>query len=443
MQTRSVAAAALPAGDAAAIADVTASANAVIVATRRGPFMSRRPRPEPETDHAEPSQCSTSARVSPMNGRVRSPTAKQLVVLVHDTAFSSAPAEVRFGDAAIDQAVPSQPSMNGVDRPPDASLEVPTAKQVVALGHDVPPKPTSAAAGPGAVTSAQVCPFQLSINGEKFATGALSVPAAKHITADTHETLPSEKLSSGSWPVLGVATGDQLLPFQRSEPTPPTAKQLAALEHETALNATAFGVFTSAQFLPFHRSIAEPTAKQLIALVQVTLSATLCVGSGAATIVHVLPFHCSISARYPALESEVDDDPTARQLVVLVHHTPVSMLIAWPPGFGVGTFAHVLPFQRSDSARIVLVLAGTLSPTAMHIAVFTHETALSRSCCGLETAAPLGAATRDRRAGDERERERHRPNASSPRVAAAPVSVPGAISAQRPPVPRPNGIGGA
>jgi hypothetical protein len=88
-----------------------------------------------------PFQRSMSVFSSPVCGRLR-PTAKQLVVLPHETPRSwLAELDVTFGLGMIDQLVPFQCSMSVfvVERVGPAKYS-PAAKQLVVLGQVTPNK---------------------------------------------------------------------------------------------------------------------------------------------------------------------------------------------------------------------------------------------------------------------------------------------------------------
>jgi hypothetical protein len=166
---------------------------------------------------------------------------------------------------------------------------------------------------------------------------------------------------------FGVATIVQLVPFQRSTNVrltlelvkPPTAKQLVALVHDTAVRSLddapdGFGLATTVQLVPFQRSTnvrpkpalkKRPTAKQFVVLVQDTATSWLSdapAGFGLATSVQLVPFQRSTSV--PSSEL-----PTAKQFVVLVHDTPDSWLNDAPDGFGLATTVQLVPFHRSTN----------------------------------------------------------------------------------------------
>jgi hypothetical protein len=93
-------------------------------------------------DQVVPLRRSTSVLVDVLV--VKSPTAKQFVVLGHETPSSSdAVAPVGFGIVATDQLVPLQRCTNAKDEFPTPSL---TAKQLVALAQETPVR--SSAGGP-------------------------------------------------------------------------------------------------------------------------------------------------------------------------------------------------------------------------------------------------------------------------------------------------------
>jgi hypothetical protein len=109
-------------------------------------------------------------------------------------------------------------------------------------------------------------------------------PTASQFDADTHQIEFKCEAPAGE---LGLATTDQLVPFQRSTKVlspfvlsvcVPTAKQLVVLRHFTAVrelsNPGNVGPGTVDQLVPFQRSIRVlrevateyPTAKQLVVL---------------------------------------------------------------------------------------------------------------------------------------------------------------------------------
>ncbi|MGO9876712.1 MAG: hypothetical protein ACLPVY_23300 [Acidimicrobiia bacterium] len=118
--------------------------------------------------------------------------------------------------------------------------ELPTAKQSVAFEHDTALNVTSVTpAGVGLATIDQLVPSHRSISVcgvDVVDVSTLSSPTAKQLVELEHDTPTSSAPAS---PVRrGLATIDQLVPFQRSMNVPfppaPTAKQSDALEHDTA-----------------------------------------------------------------------------------------------------------------------------------------------------------------------------------------------------------------
>jgi hypothetical protein len=140
-----------------------------------------------------------------------------------------------------------------------------------------------------------------------------------------------------------------------------------------------FGLVTIDQVVPFHRSTNvvvdwyafEPTAKQLVALVHDTPRSvgSPCSGFGLPTIDQVVPFHRSINVRGWPLS--LRKPPTAKQLVALVQDTPDSKLYIAFAGFGLATTDQLVPFHRTMS-----VPASAL-PTAKQLVVLTHDTLAS------------------------------------------------------------------
>ena len=141
-----------------------------------------------------------------------------------------------------------------------------------------------------------------------------------------HDTLL--RLGSVSPLGLGVATIDQVVPFQRSanvfpvEPTKesPTALQLVGLGHET----------------PFSPLNVAP------------------LGLGLATIDQAVPFQRSVNV---LLVKPAEDEPTAKQLVGLGHDTAKSALCVAPLGFGLATIDQVAPSQCSANALLVVLVS--------------------------------------------------------------------------------------
>jgi hypothetical protein len=146
------------------------------------------------------------------------------------------------------------------------------------------------------------------------------------------------------------------VPFQRSNSVPfwelPTAKQCVSLEHDTpaSLLPAGLGLATIVQVAPFHRTIrvdctvvvtALPTAKQFVALVHETAARSVHDapgGFGAGTLVQLVPFHRWINGA--GKPEAVENRPTAKQFVALVHDTRVSVACGGPGGFGLATIDH-------------------------------------------------------------------------------------------------------
>src|ERR1700728_2806035 len=97
----------------------------------------------------------------------------------------------------------------------------------------------------------------------------------------------------------------------------------------------------------------SPTAQQSADVTQVESSSSLILplplppGSGVRTAVHFLPFQCSASlSRAPPPERS----PTAQQFAAATHRTAnnsLTLSAPVPPGLGTETFRHLVPFQRS------------------------------------------------------------------------------------------------
>ena len=146
--------------------------------------------------------------------------------------------------------------------------------------------------------------------------------------------------------------------------------QLLALVHDTPLKYAFVDpdgavVGTDLQLFPFQRTAIGllgvvtldfrlPTAMQLVALAHDTALSTLdsaLAGTGLVTIFHFLPAHRSMSARdLPFAETKL---PTATQLARLpwlLHETPSRKLRLLPPGFAIATT------DQFDAAPAVTVL---------------------------------------------------------------------------------------
>jgi hypothetical protein len=209
----------------------------------------------------------------------------------------------------------------------------------------------------------QELPFQCSI---RFLIVAL--PTAKQLFVDGQDTLLRLADDDG----FAVDTDDQLLPFQCSAsvfaPEPfeklPTAKQLFVAGHDTAVRVADVAPLGSLdarnpQELPFqcsaNVSVAElvantPTAKQLFALGHATprkLAALLPPGLGLDWIDQLWPFQCSAKL---FVVVDVEKLPTAKQLFVFGHATPVRPTPFAFRGVALARIPQPLPFQCSTSA---------------------------------------------------------------------------------------------
>jgi hypothetical protein len=109
------------------------------------------------------------------------PTAKQFVALVHDTPLSSLALALGFGLATTSHAAPFQRSINVFVVDPVVAL--PTAKQLAAEVHDTAESAELVApAGIGAPTNDHAVPFHRSINVKPS-----RAPTAKQSVALEHE----------------------------------------------------------------------------------------------------------------------------------------------------------------------------------------------------------------------------------------------------------------
>jgi hypothetical protein len=219
------------------------------------------------------------------------PTAKHEVALAHETDVSAGlvlPAG--FGLATIDHAVPFQRSTSVRGVMP--LLASPTAKQLVVLAHETPKRSLfPAPAGFGLATIDQAEPFQRSMS--VLAGLTPDTPTAKQLVALGHET--ENRPGNGEPLGLGLATIDHTVPFQRRTSVlvspfdwdAPTAKQLVVLAHAMSLRyvpppgvVATLGLAMIDQLVPSQRSINElfhspfvatPTAKHVLAAGQATL----------------------------------------------------------------------------------------------------------------------------------------------------------------------------
>jgi hypothetical protein len=157
-------------------------------------------------------------------------------------------APLGLGLVATDQAVPFQCSTSVLTVEPTTSC--PTALQFVALGHEIPTSSLDVAPlGLGLVISDQLVAFQRSINVRvPGADGGRSLPTAKQLVAVGHATALQLVVVGHETPRsvldeeplgMGFVITDQFVPFQcsaicASSPWLPTAKQLVAVGHDTA-----------------------------------------------------------------------------------------------------------------------------------------------------------------------------------------------------------------
>jgi len=147
------------------------------------------------------------------------------------------------------------------------------------------------------VAKDQVAPFQTVANAPCTLTGLAALPTAAQVVMLKQST-PNSWLSS-LVDVFGLVVIVQVDPFHDSTnvwnvpdaSVPPTASQKAEPMHET----------------PFRRARSAPVS----------------VGFGLGMMVHVAPFHSSVSVLVVVPAVEV---PTAMQKVAEVHDTPFSTL---------------------------------------------------------------------------------------------------------------------
>src|SRR5438105_2778716 len=126
----------------------------------------------------------------------------------------------------------------------------------------------------------------------------------------------------------------------------------------------------------------DPTAKQLVVLVHDTLFSLLYgapFGLALGTVAQLVPFQRSTSVSIVrALLFQISTPPAAKQLVVLVHDTPCSLLLTLVAlgrlGLGLGTIAHLVPFHRSTSVTVAPTLFAYSSPTAKQLVGLVHDT---------------------------------------------------------------------
>ena len=261
------------------------------------------------------------------------------------------------GVLTIDHVLPSQRAA----RVPSPKPRSPTAKQLVALVHEMAESFVSTLPSVGAATIDQLLPFQCSINPVRGEPPVEEFPTAKQSVVLVHAT-PGSSLKSAPW--FGLATIDQIVPFHRtmnvfqwtrSLVDTPTAKQSDALAHATdskrVTDAPAgHGLATLAQLVPFHCSISglmselvlvqSPTAKQLVAPAHATATSLLLYPGtcGAATVDHTAPSHVWINGR--SSPNGLPKRPTATQSVALVHATLCRSVRGGPPGLGLAITDH-------------------------------------------------------------------------------------------------------
>ena len=276
-----------------------------------------------------------------------SPTATQLVGVEHDTPDSCVDFEsAGFALVTWVHTVPFQCASS--EYPPEAKedAKLPTAKQLFALGHDTLDNVLKSAPGLGLFTIDHVAPFQRSMSVKVFVPSPeppatlSSPPTAKQLVAVAHDTLDrksSLRMYGGCSARLGLGTIDHLAPFQRSTRV-----------------WTGGGVHSGAVVGHDDPLLKLPTAKQFIVLVHEMLARLLesAPWLGLTTIDHVAPFQRSMSVLAKDL---VDEPPTATQNVVLEHDTPDSVLAVAPGAFGLGTTVQPDPVGCSTSVAVVPV----------------------------------------------------------------------------------------
>ena len=160
----------------------------------------------------------------------------------HDTEVRAANGAVAgWTLGTIVQLVPSQCSTNDFapgDRVFSELAVVPTAVQSVGLVQVTPINSKNAAVGLGLLTIDHVLPFQRSTS-VFAAVSVSSMPTAKQLVAVGHDTPARSTMSAAD--VLAGGTIDHFVPFQcsinavsaSSPSTEPTAKQLVAARRTT------------------------------------------------------------------------------------------------------------------------------------------------------------------------------------------------------------------
>jgi hypothetical protein len=255
---------------------------------------------------------------------VELPAAKQVVALGHDTPSSVPPfAPAGSGTAASDQLVPFHTCTR--DSAGETPEERPTAKQAVVLGHDTRNRLFWSPLPPGLEAIDQLVPFhcctKVAEGGKTVPDGIPYEPTAKHVVVVGHDTplRPLPDAPAG----LGLASIDHVVPFHSSTNVlggaaavnVPTAKHRVVVGHDT----------------PARPLLVAPT------------------GLGLATIDQVVPFHCSTKV---FVAEPVVNVPTAMQLVGLGHATPPRELLIAPAGWAVVSIDQLVPFQCSTSSVV-------------------------------------------------------------------------------------------
>jgi hypothetical protein len=165
-------------------------------------------------------------------------------------------------------------------------------------------------------------PFQRSaIEPTRFPELSNAAPTAVHTEAEVHETppRPADAAPGG----LGTCWMLHLMPFQRSASTPDAVLPVAVHAEEEV-----------------HETAAKPYPGLWEAVV--------------GWMRHLWPFQRSASVPTGLPSKVVKAAPTAVQLEREVHDTPFRPLAAVPAGLGVGSIAHLVPFQRSASVPAVV-----------------------------------------------------------------------------------------
>jgi hypothetical protein len=244
---------------------------------------------EPRTVQLEPSHCSVNVSRWPAVPLKYSPTAMHEVTDAHETPNSTfVDVDDRLGEDCSVQLEPSQRSARVTEWL--VLFEVPTAVQAVDEAHETELSWASVGDGLGVVRSVQLVPSHVSATVCCIPLELVVVPTAAHDGAVVHDTPLRFVLSAPDR--LGVVWIDQLMPFQPSasvscvtleEAVSPTPSHELADVHETAR--------TSLTCLP-----ATP---------------------GAAWVVQVVPFHCSMSG---ALEMS-SGEPAATHSLAVGHET--------------------------------------------------------------------------------------------------------------------------